>query len=63
MQIETDVWAVMRNSPDVPAAMIYRISDRIQVAKYLVMTWHAEPHRQRMIAMCDSLEHVNVSSS
>ncbi|UBH06490.1 hypothetical protein K8P10_002001 [Leucobacter sp. Psy1] len=61
VQIETDVWAIMRNSTEVPAAMIYRISDRIQVAKYLVMTWNAEPHRRRMIAMYDTLEDANFS--
>lgn len=61
VQIETDVWAVMRNSTEVLAAMIYRISDRIQVAKHLVMTWHAEPHHRRMIAIYDTLEEANFS--
>lgn len=41
--------------------MIYRISDRIQIAEYLVMTWNAEPHRRRMIAMYDTLEDANFS--
>lgn len=61
VQIETDVWAIMRNSKEVPAAMIYRIADRVQVARFLVMTWHAEPHRRRLIAMYDTLEDANFS--
>lgn len=61
VQIEADVWACMRNSREVPAAMIYRITDQNQVAKYLVMTWHPEPHRRRLVAMYDTLVDANFS--
>lgn len=59
VQAETVMLSVM--GKEVPAAMIYRISDWVQVAKYLLTTWYAEPRRRRMMAMYDPLEDANFS--
>lgn len=59
VQIETDLWAVMRYNLEQPAAMIVRISDQNQIAKFLLMTWHPDPSRRRLISMHDSLEEAN----
>ncbi|UOQ57258.1 hypothetical protein MUN78_16635 [Leucobacter allii] len=61
IQIETDLWAVMRDPEEHPVAMIQCIMDRQQLAKFLVLTWHPEPHRRRLVAMYDSLEEANRS--
>ncbi|WP_449277982.1 hypothetical protein [Leucobacter sp. GX24907] len=61
IMIEQDLWAVLRYRRDQPAAMIRRITDRNEIAKYLVLTWHPDPHRWRLIAMYDSIEEANGS--
>jgi len=61
VQAETVMRSLTGNSKEVRAAMIYRISDWVQVAKYLSMTWHAEPRCRRMMAMYDPLEEANIS--
>lgn len=61
VRIELDVWAVMRYRPDQPAAIIQRITDQRQVAQFLVLTWHPEPYRRRLIAMFDTLEQADRS--
>lgn len=59
VQIDTDLWAVMRESKEQPRAMILRIADRQQIEKYLLLTWHPEPHRRRLIAIYDTLQEAN----
>lgn len=61
IQIETDLWAVMREPKDRPRAMIMRVTDWQQIEKYLVLTWHPEPHRRRLVSMHDTFEKANTA--
>lgn len=61
VQIETDLWAVMRYRLEQPAAIIMRVTDRQQISKYLLMTWHPETSRRRLIAMYDTLDAANAA--
>ncbi|MBP1325680.1 hypothetical protein JOF28_000912 [Leucobacter exalbidus] len=61
VQIETDLWAVMRYKLEQPAAMIQCVTDRQQITKFLLMTWNPNPSQRRLIAMYDSLDAANAA--
>lgn len=61
IQIDADTWAVMRDSSEHPVALIHRITDHTEVAKFLVLAWHPVPHERRMLSMHDTIEEANRS--
>lgn len=61
IQIDTNLWAVMREPADRPVAMILGMANRDNVPLFFVMTWHPIPDRRRVIGQYDSLEAANAS--
>ncbi len=61
VQIEANLWAVMRYPKTHPVAMILGVANRDNVPLYFVQTWHPEPSRRRVISQHDSVEEANGS--
>lgn len=61
IQIDTNLWAVMREPVDRPVAMILGMANRENVPLYFVLTWHPIPDRRRVIGQYDTLEAANAS--
>lgn len=61
VQIEANLWAVMRYPKTHPVAMIVGLANRDNVPIYFVQTWHPEPSRRRVISQHDTLEEANAS--
>lgn len=61
IQIDTNLWAVMRESRDRPVAMILGLANRDSVPLFFVTTWHPVPDRRRVISQHDTLEQANAS--
>lgn len=61
VQIDTNLWAVMRESPVRPVAMIQGLANRENVPLFFVLTWHPEPSRRRVLSQHDSLAAANGS--
>lgn len=61
VQIEANLWAVMRYPKTHPVAMIVGLANRDNVPLYFVQTWHPEPSRRRVISQHDSVEEANGS--
>lgn len=59
LQIDADTWAILRENPDRPKAMIRRFVAIDGVEQYLLFTWHSDPHQQRLIRMYDTLDDAN----
>lgn len=51
IQIDTDSWIVMRELPQHPKAIIHRITDTTGEARFVLLTWHAEPSKRRMVGI------------
>lgn len=49
-------WIVMREKPDEPKAVILRITDTAEDARFMVMVWQPTPADRRMTGIYDSLE-------
>ncbi|UOQ59762.1 hypothetical protein MUN76_11995 [Leucobacter rhizosphaerae] len=49
IQIETNVWVVMREVSQHPKAVIHKITDTTGDDRYMLMTWAAEPSARRMV--------------
>lgn len=56
IRLDHDRWAVMRDSPTLPKAIIQRVKDKGGVDRYLVIKWDLNPAEQRLMAVCDSLQ-------
>lgn len=61
IQIDTNLWAVMRESRSQPVAMILGLANRDSVPLFFVTTWHPVPDRRRVISQHDTLEAANAS--
>lgn len=61
IQIDTNLWAVMREPVDHPKAMILGLANRDNVPLFFVLTWHPIPDRRRVIGQYDTLEAANAS--
>ena len=61
VQVDTNLWAVMRYPKDRPVAMIQGLANRDNVPLFFVMTWHPEPSRRRVVSQHDTLEAANSS--
>ncbi|MFF8817825.1 hypothetical protein ACF07D_07500 [Leucobacter sp. NPDC015123] len=61
VQIDTNLWAVMRYPKDRPVAMIVGLANRDNVPLFFVQAWHPEPSRRRVISQHDTLEEANAS--
>lgn len=55
IQIDTDTWIVMREYPQQPTAVVHRVTSHKGEARYLLMTWRAEPSERRLVQICASL--------
>lgn len=56
IQVDTETWIVMREYPQQPKAIIHRITDTGGEARYMLMTWHAERSRRRMVGIHPELQ-------
>lgn len=56
IRLDTDTWAVMRDTPDHPKAIIHRVTDTAGESRYLVMVWHPEPSKRRMAGIFDTIQ-------
>lgn len=61
VQIETNLWAVMRYPKTHPVAMIIGMANRDNVPLFFVQHWHPEPSKRRVISQHDTLEQANES--
>ena len=61
IQIEADSWMLMRNPSNHPVAIVNRITDTTGEARFLVLTWHANPAMRRMTGIYTSLEDADSS--
>ena len=61
IQIDTNLWAVMREPADRPVAMILGMANRDNVPLFFVLTWHPIPDRRRVIGQYDTLAAANES--
>ena len=61
VQIDTNLWAVMRYPKDRPVAMIVGLANRDNVPLFFVQQWHPEPSKRRVISQHDTLEEANAS--
>ncbi|WP_052492446.1 hypothetical protein [Leucobacter komagatae] len=61
VQVDTNLWAVMRYPKDRPVAMIQGLANRDNVPLFFVMTWHPEPSKRRVVSQHDTLEEANGS--
>ncbi|GAA1323214.1 hypothetical protein ACFSWE_15600 [Leucobacter albus] len=61
VQIDTNLWAVMRYPRDHPVAMILGVANRDNVPLFFVQQWHPEPSKRRVISQHDTLEAANAS--
>ena len=61
VQIDTNLWAVMRYPKDRPVAMIIGLASRDNVPLFFVQQWHPEPSKRRVISQHDTLEEANAS--
>lgn len=55
IQIETNVWVVMREVTQYPKAVIHKITDTTGDDRYMLMTWAAEPSARRMVGIYSRL--------
>lgn len=61
VQVDTNLWAVMRYPKTHPVAMIVGLANRDNVPLFFVQTWHPEPSRRRVISQHDTVEEANAS--
>lgn len=61
IQIDTNLWAVMRGSDQHPEAMILGLTDTQDRLIYFVQTWHPTPEQRRVISEHDTLDDANRS--
>lgn len=61
LQVDTNLWAVLRYPKDHPVAMIQGLANRDNVPLFFVMTWHPEPSKRRVVSQHNTLEEANGS--
>lgn len=61
IQIDSDLWAIMREDQTRPRAMIKRVTAYDGVEQYFLMTWHPEPTQRKLVRIHTSLEDANRS--
>lgn len=61
IQINANLWAVMRYPKTHPVAMIVGLANQDNVPLFFVQTWHPEPSRRRVISQHDTLDAANQS--
>lgn len=61
VQIDTNLWAVMRYPKDHPVAMIVGMANTDNVPIFFVQTWHPEPSKRRVVSQHNTVEQANAS--
>lgn len=61
IQIDIDRWVCMRESKEVPVAVIERIDDNDGGRIFLVRQWHPLAHQRRLLGGYDTLADANRS--
>jgi len=61
IRLDADTWAIIRDAPDRPAAIVHRITDVGEVARFLVLQWHLDPAKRRMTGIYESLKEADDS--
>ncbi|QIK63824.1 hypothetical protein G7068_11960 [Leucobacter viscericola] len=55
IQIETNVWVVLREFRQQPKAVIHKITDTTGADRYMVMRWEPDPAQRRMTGIYNDL--------
>lgn len=56
IRIGRDEWALIRNDPCTPAALVRRMHPGTELEHYRVVSFHLDPERRRLIGRFRSLE-------
>lgn len=54
--VDQDTWLIMREFPAHPKAIIRRITDTSGDERFLVMVWHPDPAKQRLVGIYEDIE-------
>lgn len=55
IQVETNLWVLMREDKRRPKAVVRRYVAVDGVEQFLLFTWHSDPSQQRLVRMFDTL--------
>lgn len=61
IRLDADTWAIMRDATDRPAAIVQRVTDIGEAARFLVLRWHVDPAKRRMTGIYESLKDADYS--
>lgn len=61
IQIDTNLWAVMRYPKDHPVAMIVGMRNLAGQPQFFVQKWHPDPARRPVVSQHDTLKAANES--
>ena len=56
IRLDADTWVIMRGAKDRPAAIVNRVTDTHEMAKFLVMVWNIDPAKRRMHGIFPTLQ-------
>lgn len=56
IRLDADTWIIMRYPKDHPVAVVQRVTDFENAARFLVFKWHPDPAKRRMTGIYVSLE-------
>lgn len=61
IQIDADLWVVMREDKYRPRAVIKRVTAYDGVEQYFLLTWQKDPTQRKLVRIHESLEAANQS--
>lgn len=61
IRLDADTWVIMRSATAHPTAIVNRVTDTTDEARFLVMKWHLDPAQQRMTGIFPTLEQADAS--
>lgn len=61
IQIDADMWVVMREDKYRPRAVIKRVTAYDGVEQYFLLTWQMDPTQRKLVRIHESLEAANQS--
>jgi len=61
IQVDADLWVVMREDKYRPRAVIKRVTAYDGVEQYFLLTWQMDPTQRKLVRIHESLEEANRS--
>lgn len=61
IQVDADLWVVMREDKYRPRAVIKRVTAYDGVEQYFLLTWQMDPTQRKLVRIHESLEAANQS--